>query len=213
MHGWGCDKSIFSPFNFDGYTVTAVDFYGFGESLAPMYPIDLDYYIDGVLEIVRFYNMEDVIVIGHSFGGRVAVKLAMSDRVSGLIICDGAGIKPHRGIKYYSRVILAKLGKLLNKPLYVGSSDYSKLSGAMKKTFINIVNEDLSPYTKRINKPCLIIWGEKDRETPIYMYKKLCKNIKGSRGVVFEGVGHFAIFEQPKRFLELVREFVKECEI
>ncbi len=213
MHGWGCDKGIFDPFDFSGYTVTAVDFYGFGSSPTPSYPVDLDYYVSGVLEIIYHYNMEDVTVIGHSFGGRIAIKLASCDRVSVLVLCDGAGIKPRRGMKYYYKVLLAKLGKLFKRRFYLGSSDYSKLSGAMKKTFVNIVNEDLTPLTRKIEKPCLVIWGEKDNETPMYMYKRLCKNIENSRGVIFEGAGHFAIFEQPKRFSELVKEFVKECVI
>lgn len=213
LHGWGCDKSIFDTFDFNGYTVTAIDFYGFGESPTPSYPVDLDYYVLGVEEIIRKYNMEEITVIGHSFGGRVAIKLSDCDRVSALILCDSAGMKPKRGIKYYYKVLLAKLGKLFKRRFYRGSSDYSKLSGAMKRTFINIVNEDLSPITKKVEKPCLIIWGENDRETPLYMYKRLCKNIKYSRGIVFEGVGHFAIFEQPKRFVALVKEFVKESVI
>lgn len=213
MHGWGCDKGIFDIFNFNGYTVTAVDFYGFGKSEAPSYPVNLDYYVKGVMEIIRHYNMEDIIIIGHSFGGRVAIKLAECDRVSGIILCDSAGLKPRRGIKYYYKVFLAKLGKLLNKPLCLGSSDYSSLNGAMKKTFINIVNEDLYPLAKRIEKPCLIVWGSEDKETPLYMYKRLCKSIKTSRGTIFESGTHFAIFEQPKRFVELVKEFVKEVSI
>lgn len=214
LHGWGCDKDFFKTAdNLKGFTVTRVDFYGFGETPAPSYPINLDDYVSGVEEIMRFYNMEDVVVIGHSFGGRVAIKLAKNSRVSGLVLVDSAGLKPKRKLGYYLKVGLYKLTKFFHihpqRMKSFGSEDYKKLMGSMKRTFINVVNEDLTKETKEITLPTMLIWGDKDLETPIEMLHRMEKNIKNSTTVLFEGSGHFCFLENPKRFYSLVTEFAR----
>ena len=92
LHGWGADQRVFAPaFSFlKDHTVTTVDLYGFGETPAPTIPVDLDYYVQGVKRLMAYYNMENVLVVGHSFGGRVAVKLAQSSRVAGVVLVDAA---------------------------------------------------------------------------------------------------------------------------
>ncbi len=212
LHGWGGSidsfrKAIDSLA--DHFTVTAVDLYGFGKTPPPQYPVNLDYYVHGVLSLIKHYNMDEVIVIGHSFGGRIALKLAAEcARISGLILTDSAGIRPVRGIKYYCKVLIYKLRKALRLGNdRCGSPDYRKLYGAMKKTFVNIVNEDLSDTAKKIIVPTLIIWGNEDYETPLYMCRRLNKYIVKSKVVIFEGAGHFAYLEQSGRFIDLVREF------
>ncbi len=214
LHGWGCDKDFFKTAdNLKGFTVTRLDFYGFGETPAPTFPIDLDYYVDAVEEIMRFYNMEDVIVVGHSFGGRVAIRLAQNSRVSGLILVDSAGLKPKRKLSYYFKVGIYKTAKFFHIHTKftknLGSEDYKKLTGSMKRTFINVVNEDLTKQTKTITVPTMLIWGEKDLETPLEMLHRMEKNIKNSTTVLFEGCGHFCFLENPKRFYSLVSEFAK----
>jgi pimeloyl-ACP methyl ester carboxylesterase len=211
LHGWGGNLESFRKAMClaDRFTVTAVDFYGFGKTPAPPHPVNLDYYVQGVLELIKHYNIDDIIVIGHSFGGRVALKLAdLCGRVSGIILADSAGLKPRRGVNYYFKVFCYKCGKFLKlNQQNAGSNDYRRLSGVMKKTFINIVNEDLTKTAKRIVVPTLLIWGGEDRETPLYMLKKLNKYIAKSKAVIFEGAGHFAYLEQSGRFIDLVREF------
>ncbi len=193
----------------DRFSVTAVDFYGFGATPAPPHPVTLDYYVQGVLELIKHYNMDDIIVVGHSFGGRVALKLAdISGRISGLVLAASAGLRPKRGLKYHIKVFCYKCGKALRLNLQkAGSKDYRRLLGAMKKTFINIVNENLAKTAKRIIVPTLLVWGDADRETPLYMCKRLNKYIAKSKTVIFEGAGHFAYLEQSGRFIDLVREF------
>lgn len=210
LHGWGCDKDIFKLSDkLRGFTITRVDFYGFGETPAPPFPINLDYFVQGVVEVIRFYNMEDVIVIGHSFGGRVAIKLSKNSRVSALILVDSAGIKPRRNLSYFIKVGTHKLLKKLGFAGNSGSADYKKLVGSMKRTFINIVNEDLTKLSKEITLPTMLIWGENDRETPLYMLKKLEKNIRNTKTIIFENCGHFCFLEEPTRFLSLISEFAR----
>ncbi|MDR1906231.1 MAG: alpha/beta hydrolase [Clostridiales bacterium] len=191
---------------------TLVDLYGFGETPHMDRPMDLNDYVKSVEEIIRYYVMKNVILVAHSFGGRVAIKLKAegNDAVKKLVLCDSAGILPKRTSGYYIRVYIYKLLKKLRLKPNMGSADYKGLPEIMKKTFINIVNYDLKPCLRDIDCPTLIVWGEKDRETPMYMAEILNKNIRGSRLVVFEGCGHFAYIEDGYRFTKLLRGFVNE---
>ena len=103
-----------------------------------------------------------------------------------------------------------KLIRLFNKKANLGSTDYKKLSPTMKKTFSNIVEYDLSDLSKNIRCPTLLVYGNKDKQTPMYMAKKLHKNIKQSRLIVFKGCGHFAYIEKFSKFVNLTQTFIKE---
>lgn len=191
------------------YRVTLVDFYGFGQTPHPDYPLTLDDFVKSIVDIINHYKMKSVSVIAHSFGGRVALKLAykygyMLDK---LALIDSAGIKPRRGLKYYCRLYRHKLLKLLKIPHQAGSEDYRKLSPLQRKTFVNIVNEDLSGILDKITLPTLIIWGNKDKETPIYMARKLNRKIRGSGLVVLKNAAHYSYLDFPLRVFLILRSF------
>ena len=208
LHGWNSNKDAFAPADgLKGFTVTRVDLYGFGETPSPSYPVDLDYYVEGVKRLMARYNMENVVVIGHSFGGRVAIKLASSSRVSGVVLVDSAGLRPRRHLSYYFKVWGYKLRKRLGLETHGGSLDYRACKGAMKGTFVNVVNENLKRAAQKIPCPVLLIYGENDSETPLYMYKKFLKLIPESKGVIIEGAGHFSFLDSPERFYTLIKQF------
>ena len=92
----------------------------------------------------------------------------------------------------------------------MGSSDFRQLSFKMRKTFVNIVNTFLEKYAININVPTLLVWGECDKDTPMYMAKKLKRIIKNSELIVFKNAGHFAYVEQAYKFCLIVSAFVKE---
>lgn len=184
--------------------------YGFGKSPHPPNPLNLSDYSDGVNEIIKFYKMEEVILIGHSFGGRVAILIASeSSRVGGIILCDSAGIKPRRKLNYYYKVYKYKLCRALGiRNIKSGSDDYNKLNGAMKETFVRVVNQDLTPLLIKITAPTMIIWGDKDMDTPLYMAKKLHKYINGSQLHILEGAGHYSYLDNFNQFIGLTRTFI-----
>jgi len=190
------------------FCLTAVDFYGFGQTPAPTYPVDLQYYVDGVVALMRHYNMEDVTVVAHSFGARVAIRLATQcDRVNGLVLVGAAGLKPRRGIRYYCRLARARWYALWGMPRPKGSPDYEALSGAMRRTFVNIIHTYQDAEVARITCPVLLVWGTLDTETPMYMLRRFQRLLPQSRTVLLEGCGHFCFAEQPARFDALVKEY------
>ena len=139
------------------------------------------------------------------------MRLAANDPiVSGVVLLDSAGVIPRRGLRYYGKVALYKIGKKLKlTSLPKGSADYAALSGVMKKTFVNVVNESSEPDAMKIRVPTLLIWGSEDEDTPLYMCRRLKKRISDSECIVIEGAGHFAYLEHPeyvRRVLTAFRE-------
>ncbi len=213
LHGWGGSTASFKGIALklaNKCRCTLVDFYGFGETSHPAHPLTLKDYAQSIKDIIRHYNMEDVVLVGHSFGGRVAIMLAAEcPRISGLVLVDSAGIKPRRKPSYYIKVYSYKILKALGiRKLKAGSEDYRKLNPAMRGTFINVVNQDLTREADMITSPTLIVWGEKDMETPLYMARKLEAHIVNCRLNILEGAGHYSYLDNFNQFIGLLREFL-----
>ena len=171
-------------------------------------------YAKAVVEIINHYKMDKVILVAHSFGGRVAIRLAsrygyLLDKI---VLCDSAGVLPRRGLRYYGKVYWHRLLTKMGVSHESGSEDYRKLSDLDKQTFKNIVNEDLTPELRKITLPTLLIWGNEDRDTPIYMAKKLRKKIANSALVVFKNAGHFAYLDAGELFTRILLTFFEDNE-
>ena len=82
-------------------------------------------------------------------------------------------------------------------------------SGIMRKILVTVVNENLLPLLSKIKAPTLLIWGDKDTATPLYMGKIMEKEIKDSGLVVFEGAGHYSYLDDYQRFTVILRNFLK----
>lgn len=210
LHGWGGDvrSFLFVAKNLS-VTSTLVDFYGFGKTPHPDYPLTVKDYVDGVIELMDFLKIEKATFVGHSFGGRVAIYIAAKypKRVDKLVLVDSAGIKPRRGIKYRVKVFAHKILKKFGKGLK-GSDDYRVLSPVMKKTFQNVVNYDETHLLKDIKADTAIFWGEKDKDTPLYMAKKLNKKIASSHLFLLTNAGHFSYLDNSGYFLRVISAFI-----
>ena len=214
LHGWGGEIASFKGLAdrlSARFRITLIDLYGFGKTPHPDHPLCIEDYARGVEDVIKTTGGGKVILVGHSFGGRIAMRLAATNaEVVGLVLIDSAGVIPRRGLRYYWRVARYKLAKKLdlkNKPL--GSSDFAALSGAIKGTFINVVNESSIPDAKRIAVPTLLLWGSEDRDTPLYMCRKLQKSIADCEEVIFEGAGHFSYLDRPDRSYLLIKAFAE----
>lgn len=210
LHGWGCDSSIFYEIvkdleNF--YKCILVDFPPFGQSSKPNKILTLNHYALFINEILKKESIKNYSVICHSFGARVALLLKFD---GALIITGGAGLKPKRNAKYYFKIWKYKLFKKFLKQEKQGSKDYQKLSGKMKKTFVNIVSTFQEKDAKLIKNPTLLIYGDKDKETPIYMAKKFYKLIQNSTLKIYKGASHFAFLEKKELFFSDVFDFLKK---
>ncbi len=217
LHGWGCDGSIFHAIasSLPNNCNYLVDFIGFGKSEKP--PVEgwtvLDYAKD-VVDFLDEQGLDNITIVGHSFGCRVAMVLASlySRRVKKLLLLAPAGIrKPSfsrwcKVAQYKMHKFLCKMGLAQHVTARYGSVDYNACEDAMKNTFVKVVNQDLSKCAKSINCPTLIINGNADEQTPVKHAKRLQKLIKNSSLVEITG-GHFAFFATPQAFARTIQLF------
>lgn len=227
FHGWGANKEAFTPIiqKLSAYMrVVALDFPGFGKSEEPKEVWDVESYALFMKKFIKEADCEGAVWLGHSFGGRVIIKLfeKMEVKPEKIVLVDSAGIKPKRGLDYYIKVYSYKLGKkvlklpVINKTgLYekmvknAGSSDYKVLSENMRATMSRVVNEDLREHMPKITVPTLLIWGDKDTATPISDAHIMNKLIPDSGVVTLEGAGHFSYLDRPGKFFAALEYFVK----
>ncbi len=225
LHGWGGEASSFQPvFNWlaDSHKVYALDLPGFGESEVPPEAWDTSDYAAFVLRFLEKLDIAKTHIIGHSFGGRIAIILSAEhpEKVDKLILVDSAGIKPRRPLKYYLRVGMAKTGKQLRKlgkqgtrladamSRRAGSRDY-QAAGAMRATLVKVVNQDLRALLPRIAASTLLIWGENDQDTPVAFGEIMEKEIPDAGLVVLEDAGHFSYLDRFPQFCRIVGSFLQ----
>ncbi len=224
MHGWGQNIDMMMPLHQHlqkTHRVWTIDFPGFGQSEAPKVPYDVDDYARFIHEFVTQMNIQSPILMGHSFGGRVAIVYANMFETSKVVLMDAAGIRPKRTWAYYTRVYTYKISKrLVSLPFFrryqkhlmnkAGSRDYRALSEEMKKTFVKVVNQDLTPLLSTMHQPTLIIWGAKDEDTPLWMAHTMEKMIPNAGLIVFEQAGHYAYLECLPQVLAALDVFLRE---
>lgn len=230
LHGWGaCINSMAPIWQFfkQKFKVYVLDFPGQGNESADMKePWGVPEYADLVLEFMKELNIDKPHVIAHSFGGRVAIYLSSNykDLFDKIVFVDSAGIKPKISIKKKLKIIMFKCGKLLlkittSRDKYdeklnkfrnkFASSDYSNIkSDIVRQTFSKVINLDLTNNLKKIERPSLLIWGENDTDTPLYMAKIMEKNIKDSGLVVLKDAGHFSYIDKSYEFNLIVDKFL-----
>ena len=194
-----------------------IHFPGFINTVEPNRIVGLDYYVLLVKDLIEGLNLCNLLIIGHSFGGRVAIKLqSIYKSADYLLLVSSAGIKSKNILtkikilkykvkkKIYKKINKVKLQKLIEES---GSKDFKQLSYVMKKTFIKIVNEDLTKHLKKIDVPVLLMWGSQDKTTPLWMAKKFSKKIKNSQLIVLKGCRHFSFLESKGQFNIILNAF------
>lgn len=218
LHGWGANITLFNQmidFISTKRKVYALDMPGFGESEEPKTALTVDDFADCVLEFIKFCGIKKAVLLGHSHGGRVSIKIANRDNLpfelTKLILVDSAGIIPKKTLKKRLKQRSYKIGKavlsigfmqkmfpdaldnLRNKH---GSTDYLNASPIMRETLVKVVNEDLEPLLPGISKPTLLIWGENDTATPLSDGQTMESLIPDAGLVTVKNAGHYSFLEQ-----------------
>lgn len=211
LPGFLCERSVFQnqiEYFSRFYRVVALDMPGFGNVKATK-PLTLEDYAAYVSQKIDELCVPPVKVVAHSFGCRVLLKLLPDERFSKLVITGGAGLKPKRGIKYRLKVAVHKAKRFLHiNTERDGSDDYRRLDGIMKQTFVSVVNEFLDYKLKSVDNRALLVWGENDKETPLYLAKRMNAGLKNSSLVVVKNAGHFVFLDKPASFNFLVKDFL-----
>ena len=228
LHGWGAHieavASILTAL--DGASdLIALDLPGFGESDPPDQAWDVDAYARFMIDFLDELAVDRAHLVGHSHGGRVSIALAADaqDRVGRLLLVDSAGLRPKRGWKYRRRVAVAKFGRLIamlggapgrrlqeRMRARVASRDYLEASETMRGTFRAVIATDLSDRLARIGAPTLLVWGDRDDDTPLWMAHRMEELIPDAGLVILEGAGHYSYADAPGQFRAVARRFLLE---
>lgn len=235
LHGWGVTlEACIAPLAKALQTncrVTALEFPAHGASGKPAQTWGVPEYAAWVKAMMETLRLAPQTVVAHSFGGRVAIVLATHypQLVTRMVLTGAAGLiapktaaQEAEGRRYQRQKQQLEMLKAL--PL-IGrfaraaqerlrdkrsSPDYKALDEEMKKTFVRIITQDLQPMLTEIHQPTLLIWGDQDEETPLWMGKTMAEEIKDAALIIFEGRGHFAYLEEIPRFARIVQAFITE---
>jgi pimeloyl-ACP methyl ester carboxylesterase len=216
LHGWGQSLQALMPLgeilSSIDRKIILMDLPGFGASKPPFEVTNdgggwgTEQYASAVKNKLESLGVTRCVLLGHSFGGRICVRLASGspELVEKLILVATHGIPRTRSLverlksfpiriastlcKFADRWVGTKLFASVLVPR-IGSRDYLA-AGQLRKTLVKTVNENLSSLAATIAVPTLLLWGTKDTETPIDIARRYNMLIKNSKLLLLEGKGH-----------------------
>jgi len=217
LHGWGQNIEMMKPLGnaFEqNHKITILDFPGFGESDEPKEPWTTKDYAIMLSEFLDELKISCPIIMGHSFGGRVAIMYAANHPVKKLVLFGSPCVKEEKPLsmkqklykKLYQIKFLAPLGDKMKK--HLGSTDYKNASNIMRDTLVNVVNYDLSKEAMEVFAPTLLIWGELDTEAPVSDAKKLEQLLPDAGLIVLPNASHYAYLENLSYVTKILEEFL-----
>lgn len=229
LQGWGTDLGVYDSVAVainKEYRVIQFDFPGFGASDEPREAWDVGAYADFFCKLMSVLKISKTALIGHSYGGRVIIKLAAEKRtpfeITKIVLIDSAGILPkrtpfqkirvqwYRTLKkvLYRKVVYALFPELIDDwRSRQGSADYRNATPIMRSCLVMAVNEDLTELLDRMEQDTLLIWGDQDTATPISDAKIMQERIANSGLAVLPGAGHFSFLEQPTVFRNIMMSY------
>jgi pimeloyl-ACP methyl ester carboxylesterase len=220
LHGWGASYQVYKPLLdhlANRYTVAALDMPGAGGTPEPERPWELEDYIRFIRAFLSRLGWREAVLAGHSHGGRVIIGLLSEDNPDfhcpKAVIMAGACLRKKRGPRYYTKVYTYKAAKAVLSPFPAalekyrqkkGSADYRAASPVMRGTLSNLVAVDQSKLLPKIKTPTLLLWGDSDTATPLWIGRKM-ERLMPDAGLVTMPGSHYAVMEQlpyAKRILD-----------
>jgi pimeloyl-ACP methyl ester carboxylesterase len=206
---------------------------GFGRADAPKWMTTVDDLAYLYLELLDVMELEDVVLVGSSFGGWIAAEIAVKSTsvLSHLVLVDPVGIKVSdretRDIEDIYAVVDQGLAELAYVDTSVGlikSRDLTRDLTDDEILFLARSREATarygwSPYLhdpklrrrlRRIDVPSLVLWGTEDRVVNADYAKTFASSMSNGQFAEVPGAGHFPVEEAPTEVARLVREFAEE---
>ena len=214
LHGYlSCKETFAKQVDYFSrfYRVTAIDFLGFGGSVSLSSPFSVSDYAAWTRQVFALLGLEKPHVVAHSFGCRVAIKMAAQDKelFDKILLTGAAGVILKRSLGYKIKVKTYRFVRRF-APKFAerkfGSAEYKTLSPVMKESYKKIVNEDLRGDAQKIENPVLIVQGRGDSTTPIAEARAYLQNLKKGTLVEMNG-GHFAFMDDSLTFNLIAEEF------
>lgn len=226
LHGWQDSSRTFDALTShlsQKWRIIRIDLPGFGQTEMPPIAWSIDDYARFVAAFIGKLNLCVAVLVGHSFGGRIAIK-GIAEKylyADKMVLIDSAGVTPQKSTRNTFLTIGALVGhvlialppfcfwkKQIRQTLYrLIGSDYAS-AGALRDTFVRIIAEDLSAQARLLDIPTLLVWGENDTKTPLADGQRLALLIRGSVLKVLKGAGHFVHQEKSQEVARIMRSFL-----
>jgi pimeloyl-ACP methyl ester carboxylesterase len=219
LHGWARRGNDFSRSLAD-FDALAVDLPGFGATPAPSEVIGAEGYADLVVPVLDAFDTPPL-VVGHSFGGRVAVCLAAMhpERVGALVISGspllrlGPSRKPSLGyrlLRSLHRAGLVSDQRMEELRQSRGSDDYRAATGVMRDVLVKVINEEYRAQLEQLSSRVVLLWGAEDRDVPVAVAEEALRVIRQAGGTaeleVLPGVGHLVPTQAPEAMARVIVE-------
>jgi len=208
LHGWQRTHRDFNRV-LDGMDAIALDLPGFGASPPPPEPWGSAEYASGILPVLDEFD-GPAVVLGHSFGGRVAVHLAAAhpSRVRALVLTGVPLLRPtdapapkaafaYRAVRFLHRRHLVSDARMEQLRHRYGSPDYRNVTGVMRGVNVKAVNETYEEQLGRIRCPVELVWGEHDTAAPVSVAQAATALLADAHLTVVPGTGHLTPLEAP----------------
>jgi len=216
LHGWGQNIEMMQPIgdNFkDKFQILIIDLPGFGRSSEPKYPWSLDEYVEVIKKLLDKLKIKNPIMMGHSFGGKLALLYASKYDVKKLVLF-ASPINHNHQLSLKSKILkglkkiplMDSFGEYMKK--YLGSTDYKNSTPIMRDILVKHVNTDIYDELEKIKASALIIWGENDTTVLPSVAYEIDSKISDSGVVMLPGT-HYAYLENLPRVLSILESFLE----
>lgn len=216
LHGWGQNIEMMEPLAkpYKKYfNILIIDLPGFGQSSEPPFPWTIYDYVECINKLIKELKIKKVILIGHSFGGRLSLIYSSKYKVEKLICLASPYIKELKKLPLKTKIYKMLKNIAILRPLanimknFIGSTDYKNASEIMRGVMVQSINVDMTEDVKKINCPTLLIWGTLDEAVPLNRAYELEKLIPDSGVVVYEGATHYAYLERINEVIRVLDNF------
>jgi pimeloyl-ACP methyl ester carboxylesterase len=218
LHGWGRSGVDFDPL-LHGLDAVALDLPGFGATPEPPEPWSSARYAEAVAGALPEIG-ERLVVIGHSFGGRVALHLAARrpDAVAGLVLTgvpiyrlsSGRTSPLYRAARALNRAGMLGEGTMERLRRRYGSADYRAASQTMRGVLVNVVNESYDEQLAAIRCPVRLVWGADDEPAPAEVARMAARALGGRAELrILPGHGHFLLRSSPTELRAAIDELLE----
>lgn len=225
VHGLGGEAAAWNDtagrLNSEGYTTIAIDLRGHGGSADLSVRADYSFtrLANDVREVIEKENLDNNILVGHCYGGMVALVFAglYGELLRGLVLVDTSDKSP---LKNLTRVNIDFLIKVLKS--VVGQSpdgDWSarRLMDDIRRTtlfnylrsFQKALTYNAENVLSKISTPTLIIHGDEDSVIPMETADLMHQKISGSELEKIKGANHIVVLNNPDKLSDAIVTFVK----
>jgi pimeloyl-ACP methyl ester carboxylesterase len=226
LHGWARQSGDFAAaaqlLADRGIASVALDLPGFGSSPAPHSAGGARHYAELIAPTLREISESPLVLVGHSFGGRIAVVVASEnpELVGELVLTGvpqlvrlGAPTRApftYRTIRWLARRRLISESRLEAARQKYGSSDYRNAQGVMRDVLVATVQETYERELNTLSVPIAFVWGEGDRDVPVEIARRASALAQGPTTVeIITGVGHLLPLEAPEALVNAAEKALR----